>query len=387
MMKQNKCSLFEFAEGMVCSTNSIYKNTAVCREHLVEFMNENDWFGIDYSIKKDLPVINESDCEKLINPLKLWLSAYKKPGYIKIELMLQYFEGTFPKTCRLYSNFIKKRKIENEDYAWKLLDYLFSEITKEITEYEDIELDALIKQMYANATIVVTNTFSEFLQTIKANGKSTTKWVYTFESHERYDIPSGAYPMEDYAVLTYCVFNEQMWAKSNLVEKAVKSQIFAELWVFVALHFICALRNTDLKRLPAPTLPYDKDTVFDMILNKRFEKQEARALSEELCVRLAFKPMKPSKTLAYSNVPDLKLFVSESLKEPFGIIMAIMLAHHAESGVSGTLFDSSKKFYWRLPQLRKFFGTDFVERLEKRRFSSIRTNRSYLQGLDSVASI
>ena len=136
--------------------------------------------------------------------------------------------------------------------------------------------------------------------------------------------------MSDFAVMAYCVFNEDMWERQDLITKAVRSKKYADLWLFAALHFICALRVGDMKRLPAPDLPFDGGIVLEKVSHGTFEKQEADALVDELIIRLKLKAMKPSKTSAHGNVSDLKLFVPESLKTPLGIIMAISLAHHSE---------------------------------------------------------
>ncbi len=122
--------------------------------------------------------------------------------------------------------------------------------------------------------------------------------------------------MSDFAVMAYCVFNEEWWKRQGMVEKAVQSKVYADLWLFAALHFICALRAGDMARLPAPMLPYDGQIVLCKVAGGSFTRQEAISLTEELSVRLKLKPMKPSKTSTHRNIPDLKLFVPESLKVP-----------------------------------------------------------------------
>ena len=122
------------------------------------------------------------------------------------------------------------------------------------------------------------------------------------------------------------------------------------------------------------------------MLNSKFSKQEARKISEDMCFRIKLKGMKPSKTASYSNVTELKLFVPESLLEPLGVIIAIVLAHHSDKEYGKNIFDLDKRFFWRISQIRNFFGEDFVKCLGGRRFSSLRTNRAYLQGIDSVTN-
>jgi len=178
--------------------------------------------------------------------------------------------------------------------------------------------------------------------------------------------------------MCYCVFSEEMWARLRLIEKAVNNRVYADLWLFVALHFVCALRSGDMESIPAPKLPYDGGVILDKIANGGFAKREASALVDELRIRLKLKPMTPSKTTAYENVPDIKLFVPESLQAPLGIIMAIALAHHPEIRAGDSFVKPSDS----LSNIRGFFGDSFVNAIGNRRFSSRRCNKSYLQGIE-----
>lgn len=384
MNSSNKKSLFETAAEMAVRLNSLYKNTPHGRTYLLDFMDSNEWFGIVPEMKDNIPLITNDDFEKFMEPLTLWLSAYRKPGREKIELMLQYFDGVYPVTCRLYYDFIKKRRLENEASAWKLLDYLLSEIDREIIEYSESDLENLIRPMYADATLAVARMFADFLQTTEYNGRPLTKWMYDFEEREKPGFVNDAYPIQDFSVMAYYTFNEEMWAKQGLIKKAVASKTYADLWLFTALHFICALRKNDMKRLPTPALPYAGETVLKNILENMFDKRDAYALAEELSVRMKLKTMKPLKTSRYNNIPELKLFVPESLKVPLGTIMAIALSHHSEIKPGEHFFVPEGRVDWNLAQVRSFFGKDFEKALGNRRFSSLRANKSYLQGIDAV---
>jgi hypothetical protein len=182
--------------------------------------------------------------------------------------------------------------------------------------------------------------------------------------------------------MAYCVFNEEMWAAQDMLAKAVHTKALAELWLFVALHLICALRSGDMERLPAPLLPYDGETVHQMIMAGSFPRREAAALSDELVVRLKLKPDKPSKTRQRSRVPDIKLFVPESLREPLGIIIAIAAAHQQEARAGSGFVKPCDSLY----NMRLLFGERFVEAAGNRRFSSRRGNKSYLQGIEAIAN-
>jgi len=365
--------LFKTAEAMASELNSLYKGNSFDKRDILEFMDANDNFGMKEITRDTIKTIKEQ--------LTLWLSAYKQPGRIKIDLMLTHFKDMYPNTCRLYRKFITDNDLENKPSSWKLLDFILSEIDRDITEYSETELEQLIKQVDVGTTRACAGIFSEFLKT-EHDKKPLSQWVYDFGSRDRPGIINEAYSLESFSVMAYCIFNEAMWSKQNLIEKAVKSKQYADVWLFVALHFICALRASDMMRLPAPPLPYDGSTVLAKISNNTFDKSEAAALVDELNLRLKLKPMKPSKTSAHENVPYLKLFVPESLRVPLGIIMAIALAHKPEIRPGDKFLSSGNVRY----TVRDFFCEHFLKALGNKSFSSRRCNKSYLQGIDAVVA-
>ena len=48
-MKNSKISVFEFAEELARDLNSAYTNTANCREDLYAYLENNNWFELNYN--------------------------------------------------------------------------------------------------------------------------------------------------------------------------------------------------------------------------------------------------------------------------------------------------------------------------------------------------
>ena len=379
--KTNEVNLFLEVAETVERMGYLYEDNRTGRGNLLDFMDANEWFSVPYVMKDKAPFIQKKHLKRFVKPLELWLSAYKQPGREKIRLMLEYFSDVYPVTCTLFRRFASDRNIENDTAAWRLLDFLLSAIDREITEYSENDLEQLVKQADTEATLASARLLADFLSAAVHNGRPLTQWVYDFNSRDSPELIRSAYTVADFSVMAYCVFNEEWWEQQGMVEKAVQNKAYADLWVFFALHFICALRSGDMARLPAPALPYDGKTILDKVLDGSFAKQEAASLTEELAIRLKLKPMKPSKTAAHRNIPDLKLFVPESLKAPLGLIMAVSLAQHPEIVPGGGFVTPSDK----LDTIREFFGEPFAAAMGHRRFSSRRGNKSYLQGIEAVS--
>jgi hypothetical protein len=368
-------NLLEYALELAKGTNSLYRGIRYDKARLVEFMEVNDWFGITPTVIDKAPHITAGDGAQIRERIILWLSAFKQPNNVKLNVLLNYFEQNYPQTCELYREFVGVSGAANAPGAWKLLDCIFYNIETEITECTETEIEDFIKLLDAEATLDAARLFTDFLRFAKLS-----KWGYEFYSRERPDVSNEAYPLRDYAVMAYCVWGEEMWERHSLIEKAAANPQFADMWLYTALHFVCALRSSDMRRLPAPKLPYEAEQVLSDISAGVFPDRLAVALTDELVFRLKMSGLKPHKTSKRSNVLELKLFVPESLRKPLGIIIAIVLAHNAESVPGGPFVSGTD--YRRLHG--QFFGADFRAAMGARHLSVRRCNKSYLQGIDAA---
>jgi len=370
--------LFAYAADLAIIFHSRYRNNRVGRTDLINFIDTNN--GFEYSFDISVSALNIEKCAvpAIDDALELWLRAYKQPYSVKIDLMLGTYTDKYPLTCGLYRDFISKRDVNENAAYWQLLDYMLSAINKEIIDYSESEMDAFAEKLGSEVTLNAAKLFAEFACAVIHQSKQ----LYSFVSREQPALVGEAYSIKDFAIMAYCVFNEDVWASQDMLSKAVRVKALADLWLFVALHLICALRSGDMERLPAPKLPRDGRMVHQMILDGTFSKQDAIGLADELTVRLKLKPSTPSKTGRFSDVPDLKLFVPESLKEPLGIIIAIAASHLAEVQAGGRFVKPCDSLY----NMRLLFGERFVRAAGNRRFSSRRGNKSYLQGIDAITS-
>lgn len=372
----NEINLFAFAERLAAVSGSLYKGTRYDKARLTEFMAANDWFGTIPTKRDNVPHITLPASDGVRKLLELWLSAFKQPDNMKLELLLRHFESEYPKTCELYREFVVSECLENEAYSWKLLDFMFDGIGKEITDCGEQEIESFIQMLDAEGSLAAAKMFARFLRF-----SELTEWDYGFGPRGGPDVSNGAYPLRDFAVMAYCVFNGEMWERQQLIEKAAGSRQYSDLWLYTALHFVCALRGADMARLPAPQLPYEPKRVLNEISCGTFPERSAAALTDELTFRLNMKGMTPSKTEAFRNVPHVKLFIPESLRVPLGTIIAIALAqrHDVKPGGRFVFPADYRRAYER------FFGTEFAKVMGRRQLSVRRCNKSYLQGIEAVA--
>ena len=354
-----------------------------CRQDFLAFLKNNNHFGvqqlylpIDCNNDENAHWISRTDAENIKPNLKLWLQSYGIGDDEKLGLLINRMQVLHPETGALFAKFIKHGRA-NSSSAWKLADYLCYELDIEIAKMSNDELDGLANKMDKELPLNSARMFSEFLMYAREREHLSNGWIYSFNSRREIGV-DGAYSTLDFLKMAYIVFNHEAWTKECLCEKALESEKDANLWLFIACHFICGWRGTDIIRLPLPAIPNDSALMREQISNECFD---AESIVCELEFRLRYKPLMPKKTEAYENVLELKLFVPESLRKPFGIILAIAASHH-KIIKPGEVF--LKKAGDRM-HILSFFGECFVNACGSRGFSSRRANKSYLQGIEMVA--
>ncbi len=350
---------------------SLYRDICRCRDDLLGFLDRNDWFG-------QLPVFQNRkvlvvDFQAMQPAVRRWLQAYQRSDREKLEILFQEFCGIKPATCRLYRHFVDHKALWDEPSGWLILDFLLSSGEKEITSYEVEELDQLMVKtrdyLPGKAAKLLGTFITEYLL------KDTS--CYEISSRRIQEPVLEAYSMSAFRTMAYLVFNEESWEKNDLVIKALRSSRCSNLWLFIAFHFLGAIRQSDIIRLPIPGLPYPAQETRKRIKEECLTDQEALGIAEEFLYRLEFQPLRPSKTERYQGVPDIKLFIPESLKVPFGRILAIRLIHRKQSeDIVVPVTD--------LVCITGFFGTAFAEAIGHHRFQTRRANKAYLQGIELV---
>jgi len=388
MGKKKKTDFYDLVDNLAEGMDSLYSDKQVCRVHIYEFMELNEWFGIEgcvrterdlITLRKKKLTIPEQKIQMMVEPIRLWLRAYQRTNKEKLLILLEYGNKIWPETIKNYGEFIEKTGVQDEPAAWQLLDYLLAVLEKELLFYPPEEVESLVRQMSEELPLSAARLFSEHLKEIQEKKKGDG-WVYKFTSRgNRTGKELSAYPMKDFAIMAYCIFNKEAWEKQHLLEKACISDTYANLWAFLAMHFVCALRGTDIVRIPMMKLPIHGEEVREQIRTGVFGN--AGAIAEELQVRVRYKALKPNKTKSHDRVPEIKLFIPESLKEPIGIILALAASYCGDQEPGARFLKISRDI---IP-IRNFFGAEFVRALGGKSFSTRKANKSYLQGISLTA--
>lgn len=351
-----------------------YRDRVKDRDELLAFMDANDWFHSSHTEEAGEVMVSLS--EEMQEALKIWVHAYRKSDREKAAFMMEILENRFPDTGRSFREFSNNTEVCSERCTWKVLDFMLADLKKELKDYSDTEINQLVESAYRELKMKELSLLSSYLS-YDAAGAAYTDWKYRFSSHQIIKTDNSAYGISEFALMAYIVLNPESWKDNRLVEKALDNQKHANLWLFSALHFICALRATDILRLPVPDLPYEPEVMRMMVREGRFFDPEAYDLAYELQYRCRMGGKRPHKTLKKGISPEIKLFIPESLLVPLGLIMAISLSFRKQ----GDLF---VPIDYTLADITRFFGEDFAEAAGYRKFKSRRANKSYIQGIESI---
>lgn len=351
-------------------------STIKYREKVSEFLLENEWFGV--SINLDDYTISEKDAEVLKNHIKNYLTT--PPG---IKSMEAIFSKKFPSTSELFNQFVKEEKLGKSD-TFYLLDFLAYNLTKDLFLYSDSEVEKLVEVATENLTKLLGNVLIQFIKWLL--NKGVTRYRISFEMTKRYTIEStnGAYELDEYLELMYYLFNEDYIIKNDMLSKAANSKDYADTWLYLGLHFICALRTTDLERLGHPKLTREPLEVLEAVVDGTWSSSEARRTLLSITTRLTYLNLTPNKTKNASNVTQLKFHVPESCQVLIGTLLAICEAHfqlQIPYNLESPLIRRIKTY----EKITSYMGEEIGNLFLERNFSSRSANKSYLQSVAMLA--
>lgn len=346
------------------------------REKVSGFLLDNEWFGV--SINLDDYTISEKDAEVLKNHIKDYLTT--PPG---IKSMEGIFSKKFPSTSELFVQFAEEEKL-SETNRFYLLDFLAYYLTKDLFLYSDAEVETLVEVATEVLTKSQGNILIQFIKWLL--NKGVTRYRVSFEMTKRYTIESanGAYELDEYLELMYYLFNENYIIKNDMLCKAANSKNYADTWLYLGLHFICALRSTDLERLGHPKLTREPLEVLEAVVDGTWSSSEARRTLLSIITRLTYLNLTPNKTKNASNVAQLKFHVPESCQVLIGTLLAICEAHfqlQIPYNAENPLIRQIKTY----EKITSYMGEEIGNLFLERNFSSRSANKSYLQSVAMLA--
>lgn len=369
--------IFDMAAEEAELMGSEYRDVYSCRDDLYDFMDANGWFGLECEGNgHDLRV---HGLLRYKDRVLLWIKAYGRTDTEKYGILMTEYRWKFPVLCSRFRAYVKENGCAGEARTWQTLDYLIASSEEDIDRWDDRRTIELVKGADRYCTKTASIMAADFLAW---NNEQEGEGRYEYMLPERRigEADNSAYETYDFITMAYCVFNEDSWKENRMIEKACMKAKYAGLWIFTALHFICGIRASDMKKLPVPKIPFAGETMREKILEDSIGREAFAGIASGWQSLISLLAAPPNKTSGYSGIADIKVFIPESLMEPVGLIVSIAASYAGEDGV--LVYSGGRK-----SDYKAFFGEQFIKASGNKSFSTRRANKSYLQGIEKTADI
>ncbi len=387
--KEDFVSLREFLEAYDGGLFSSRK--ASDRAKYIEFLEEHSYFGIDvippekffFSVTgRDDFFIRRGDTEFLDYESRGFFEDFGVSEREKAEQILAGSKG-HGATRRCVKDYLAFMEDEGNIYTPSLTDFV-----RIVFEIPDISI-ASDNDIIASIEAAETGRTKRFLADFFSYAASREMVKYhglTLKRAESESMP--AYTYEEFAHLAKILFNTGYEREHRLTEKALDNSWYAEMWMFLACHYVCGWRASDIcSRWVYPNLNGEGNpfgvctrTLKEDILRGAIQDDVYESVAMYVIRRIEMAYNVPQKTghgrLRSEILPELRPF--------FGKLTLIAEYHHLVSG-EGYMKSCRIYRYRNRVACRDFFGEEILKITGMRHISSRRLNKSYLQGLEQTA--
>lgn len=370
-----------------------YDGSTFAKTKLLDELEANAYYGIDIldpeelliGSSKDEVFFRRADIPKLETHLAQYLGLYALSEEDKVAQLLDNTDRTGTKAC--VQRYMESTMIE------KAIKPSFTEFVSLVLVLPDLPIieDGDIKQVLAlQMSVTARNILLNFLNYARHHNPKVKYSQLKQQEQESVSIP--AYRDETYLALAKCIFSPEYIEQHQMIEKALDNHFFIEMWLYLALHFCCGWRASDIcrgwryLRLSEKTNnPYgiNTDTLYDDILNDRLPDN----LYEDVCTyatkSVELSGQRPSKT-AGVGTPPLAISITPELSTFFGLLTLISEAVMLRTN-DGYMKPGRENTYQNKALYRKFFGQEMYDALHGENIHSRRLNKDYLQGIEESA--
>lgn len=347
-------------------------------EVFVQFLTDNEWFGIEPVWQDDILLLDTDDFTPYMEWIRLFFDSYwlntAEKNTLLFSMLKESFPDTEPKLLHFYDEYDFPDTIQ-----YYLTSFLLKFLPKELCMMNDAEVQDLLTTAYNELIKQYGDILASFLRWLK--DKYTTRYLNDYFMSKRQDKSESneAYDTEEYLELLYYLFNEEYIYENEMYAKAAASKNYTDTWLFLSLHFICALRNSDIVRIHHPRLTMSAEDVLEKVRTSTFSDEDARLTLYSITWRLTALPLTPNKTARHSGISSIKFHVPESVEVHIGTLLAIAEAHRLIAGVSDE--EPLIRCISDYSRITRYMGDDIGALFLESNFRTRSANKSYLQSI------
>lgn len=341
-------------------------------QDVILFLESNDWFGRRPEITDGAVLLSADDISAITDSLRFFLENEGSS-----EVVYSILESRFPETASYLSRFFDLHAID-EDIRFFIYDHLAYNLKKEIFFCSDAEISELLVQTTDDTLKHHGDALTFFLAWLRK--KTRTRYYKDYIMNARYtmDIQNEAYDMDDYLKLLYYLLCPEYIEDNDMYRKAAESSSYTDAWLYLSLHFISSLRDTDKIRLYHPDLPYSAEETLNRIAEGSFTPNDARETLLSITERLCVLPLNPNKTSDKQGIESVKFFVPVSCEVHYGTLFALAEAYRQ---IKGTPEEPLIRKVSSYQEIRRYLGDEIGELFRTSDFRTRSATKSYLQSI------
>ena len=341
-----------------------------------QLLVNNQWYGCRPVGKDGKLMLEDDQAEKIGQNISAYCERYHLSSKDKADYLVSELASILPKTARMLTRYAKEKRLADKSLHY-LSDFLLAYLPGELHESTDAEVSALMEDGYQVLSKIYGDLLADFVNWMHEKAKTVYKNLYFMSKYSDDSDASSAYDPDYYLSILYHLYNSGYIGKNDMYARAAASKNYADTWLFLSLHFLCALRNTDLERIPHPRLTDTPEKILEEIEDGTFSDESARAVLYSILWHLDVLRLTPHKTQGTSGIGTIKFFVPESVEVHIGILFAAAEAHFQIAHEEQT-----KPLVRRIStyeDITRYMGDEIGDLFLEANFHSRAANKSYLQ--------
>lgn len=366
-------NLNDYKDSIIKKYNITDENV---NEDFLDMLAANEWFGEKPIVIGNTVMVPESFIDKGEKIIDDFFKCHFLSEKEKRRILEERLDIAFPDTFKAYRRFRKAFDLPDEVSVF-LIDFLLCNLPGEIQESTDAEMESIVENMVSTVPVSYARQISDFINWVGTHYKTVYVQAYIINNYTSDEENNGAYSVTEYLRILFRLFNKDYIEENLMYEQAASSKKYIDAWLFLSLHFVCALRKTDLVRFPHPVLPEPPEDVLEDIRDGAFSDENAKLVLCSVITHMMYIPLKPNKTKNIGNVTDVKLHIPTSVEVHFGRLLAISEAHHQLKGLSedDPLIHPASDY----ESITRAMGDDIGELFLNMNFRSRKANKSFMQ--------
>lgn len=339
-------------------------------EAIVVFLDGNGWFDLPPVYENGKVLLTDEQVERYTAPLQVFLCTESTS-----ENLMKMLAEKLPLTSEYLQKFFDEEDID-EKTRFSVTDFLLFHLGKDLMLYTNNEVTALVQAATDELTKYHGDIFTFFLAWLRDAVKTNYTMDFVMEKRYTMEDTNGAYELDEYLNLVYYLFNADYIEENDMYASAAASKNYTDTWLYLSLHFICSLRQTDLERIYHPDIAGSPEEVIRRIQENEFTENEAKLVLLSITQRMCVLPFTPSKTDASNGIGSVKFHIPDSCESHFGKLFALAEAHWRLAGKQDAPLIRKITTY---EDISRYMGEEIGELFLESDFRSRAATKSYLQ--------